>query len=558
MSETTANVEITATSNRLNAGLAAAASKVGHWSDGVHSSMKRIGESAIGSAIGNTVSNLASRGLDVLTDQAKATLDFESNLNRLGIAGGLTTAQLDNLRTSARATSAAVGIGADQILAGTQNYVDLTGDVDGATSAMSSFARIAQASGASVSDVSSAAAAYKGVGVDLKDIEGIFGGLITQGKMGAVSMKDLAGELSSLLPQWNHFQGGNSMTGLAELGASFQIARTGFGSASEAATGLQALMGGLVSHAKTIRKELGVNVLDKKGNLKDYQTILQEITGSKKYSDANVSKAFGGNKEALATLNVLRQSLNDMGTDGKSAYQKLVDGGMDAGAVQRDLTTRLESSAGQMDVAMQKLKNSISNALTTERIEMFTGAITKAVGAISALSSATVSAGEFMGEGAAKNLKMLGNNDWFTSMMNSVSAGSGDALHSAFTSDSEDAAQRGLDRVRANPSAYQPGQAPTTLAQSTDQWAPKRTYGPEVPKRNVLLLPDQTPLKGVDGAAAAEQIANALVAALPPAIAAAVSREVARMPGQAPPNMYLGDNQVAKAATSATSARRAP
>jgi hypothetical protein len=386
-----ATIEIGATTAQLAAGLRRGSGMIQTFARAASSAMKRVGGIKMGGgsigagmlgAIGGFAAGAAGRGLDIMAEQGKAVMDFERNLTRLGIAGSLSQQKLGQVRDAARNASSAFGIGADEILAGTQTYVDLTGDVAGATRSMETFAKIAQASGASVSDTAEAAAAFRGIGVPLEEMEARFSGLITQGKAGAVSLKDFAGELAGLAPRWAKFKDSTSGEGIAQLGAAFQVARQGFGSASEAATGMAAMMGALTQNAKKF-EAAGVKIFDKNPKtgvktMRSFEQIMKAIEGSKLIKDPTLMTKAMGSKEALQTVDMLMRARREVTATG-TAYGDLVNAGKDAGAVNRDLATYLESSAGKMDRAWELAKNKMAEVFTPARIESFANALGHAV-----------------------------------------------------------------------------------------------------------------------------------------------------------------------------------
>jgi hypothetical protein len=386
-----ATIEIGATTAQLAAGLRRGSGMIQTFARAASSAMKRVGGIKMGGgsigagmlgAIGGFAAGAAGRGLDIMAEQGKAVMDFERNLTRLGIAGSLSQQKLGQVRDAARNASSAFGIGADEILAGTQTYVDLTGDVAGATRSMETFAKIAQASGASVSDTAEAAAAFRGIGVPLEEMEARFSGLITQGKAGAVSLKDFAGELAGLAPRWAKFKDSTSGEGIAQLGAAFQVARQGFGSASEAATGMAAMMGALTQNAKKF-EDAGVKIFDKNPKtgvktMRSFEQIMKAIEGSKLIKDPTLMTKAMGSKEALQTVDMLMRARREVTATG-TAYGDLVNAGKDAGAVNRDLATYLESSAGKMDRAWELAKNKMAEVFTPARIESFANALGHAV-----------------------------------------------------------------------------------------------------------------------------------------------------------------------------------
>lgn len=395
MSDDSARIEISANSSQLDAGLRDAAAKISRWSLGVSSAVAR-GVGAASKAASPVLTGAAHRvgasAVDFIADQARGVKDFESDLVRLGIAGDLSREKLDAIRKSAYAASSAFGIGKEQIVKGTQAYVDLTGDIEGAAASMEMFAKIAAASGASVSDVAQASAAFRGIGVDLKDMPDVFSGLIAQGKSGAVSLKDFAGELSSLLPKWAKFNAGTTSGGLAQMGAVFQVARQGFGSASEAATGMQALMGALVQNAAKFQAA-GVQIFDrdpKTGvkNLRSFEQIMASIEKSRLIKDPTLMTKALGSKEAEQTVTMLLKARQ--ATEGQeSAYRKLIAAGGDYSVLQKDLDTWLNSAPGKAEQSWERLKNKIAEVFTPERIEKFgaflEGAVAKAEALVDAL-----------------------------------------------------------------------------------------------------------------------------------------------------------------------------
>ena len=80
------------------------------------------------------------------------------------------------------------------------------------------------------------AALSQSLKIDPADFEKAFSILNSQGKAGAIELKDLAGEMASLAPQWQR-AGSSGVEGMTNMGAALQIVRRNFGSASEAAPG---------------------------------------------------------------------------------------------------------------------------------------------------------------------------------------------------------------------------------------------------------------------------------------------------------------------------------
>lgn len=363
---------------------------------------------AFGSAVGKTFSGLGSgaykglgkiigggkgaldklsSGLGVplvggIMDAAGSLRDFERNLVRFQITAGKSNPQMERMREAITDVSKATAISNEDILEGVQTYVDLTGDVQGAESAMSSFARIAQASGSKVSDIATATAALReSMKLDPHDIEAVFSGLISQGKAGAVNLKDFAGELSRLAPQFARFGGESGQKGIADLGAALQVTRKGFGSAEQSAVGLQNMMTALSLNAAKF-EAVGVKVFNKdpKTGVKTFRSFVDVVDSIGKSSlvkdPTALTKAFGSS-EAERTFNILSKNRDEL--------EKMYAAGMDAGTVQRDLDTYMQSSAGKLDTVMNNLKVAVTEAFTPERIAAFVEMIEevgKAIGAV--------------------------------------------------------------------------------------------------------------------------------------------------------------------------------
>lgn len=373
-----ANIEITASSGRLASMLGAARSKFAGFLGSVNKGFGKIGQGALGSAIGNTVANIASRGIDLVVNQAVAVRDFEKTLTRFGIAANRGGEFVNGMRTEIRQISRDTAVADSEILAGAQTYVDLTGDVDGARGAMAAFARISQASGSSVADVATATAALTdAMQLDPRDVEAAFSGMIVQGKAGAVGLKDFAGLLSSLAPRFAKF-GGSGLLGIGEMGAALQVIRKGFGNAAEAGTGFESLMGSLVANAAKFEKA-GVHIFDKDPKtgvktMRNFTDIIDAIGQSKLMKDPTaLIKAFG-RKEAMQAFDMLNKN--------RGLFGDLTKAAEDHSAVERDLGTYMESSAGKLDKAWNGIKISIAEALTPERIAMFVDAVQGLVGAL--------------------------------------------------------------------------------------------------------------------------------------------------------------------------------
>jgi hypothetical protein len=182
--------------------------------------------------------------------------------------------------------------------------------------------------------------------------------------MGAIEIKELAAELSSVAPQFADFGGGATAAGLAELGASFQIARNAFGSAAEARTGLMSLMTQLIKKREMLAdKRYNVRVFDEKGNQRAFEDIRADLRKLSTTQLTDVLQESGAIRTA-GVLNDNYEKLNEIKRDSANSN-----------ATEADSVAYLSSEAGKIDKAMNSAKLAIAEAFTPERIVAFTKAL---------------------------------------------------------------------------------------------------------------------------------------------------------------------------------------
>lgn len=404
MSAAKASIEITASSSRLLAGLNAARAKfqsfAGSVARGMGGAFKGVNKHlAIGEtgkrAIGNFGGDMMTRGLDAVTDAATGVRDFERDLTRLGITANRTPEQIAALREAMRQTSRDTGISSAEIVKAGGVYFDLTSDADGMTQAMKTFARVAQASGANMADITTAAAALQdSLQIKPDQMEAVFSGLINQGKAGKIGLKDFGAELVNLAPKFAKMGGAGGIAGVMQLGAAFQVAAKGFGSASEASTGLEALIAAFEQHAKTLAKYGHVKVFEtgKDGvkRMRDLHSIVKDIGASKLVKDPELMrKALGDRKEALDTIAQLVRL--------PGLYDDIAAAGANANVVNEDLGKYLDSDAGRLDLAFNKMKETIASVFTPERIVAFTNAVESLADKLGPLVDMLGKAGDALG-----------------------------------------------------------------------------------------------------------------------------------------------------------------
>ncbi len=302
----------------------------------------------------------------------KNVLDVDKKLTRLGIQAGRGKAEMVAFGAGLRELSNETGVSTESLTDAAARFVSLTGDMDSAAAGAEVFAKTAAASGAQLEDVAAAAASLnKNLGIE--SVQGFNKGLsvlLEQGKQGAVELKEMAGLLPSLAPSFTQF-GKSGTEGLAELGAALQVVRGGFGSGSEAATGMNALMTALAKNAGRFK---GVKLFDKDPktgarHFRQFKDIILDISKSKLMKDPEkLQKAFGSN-EARRAFQELAKNYGQ--------FEDLYAKGLASNANEDDFARYMESTAGRIEKAWQRLQNTLAEQITPERIEALASAFEK-------------------------------------------------------------------------------------------------------------------------------------------------------------------------------------
>lgn len=479
-----AEIEISAHSRTLGAKLREARAKFTTFGNELKRNVfgkELVGGSFLGKAGASMVGNIGARAFGAasgfLQEQAVNAYSYQDALKRLQIQSGKTAAEMSAVDAAITSSSNATGIAKSEVMDAARKYVSLTGDLDGATASVKSWARAAQASESSVADIASTAQALRdNLKIDPKDTEAAFAALITQGKEGAVELKDLAGLMSQITPLMAQFGGGTGLGGLRELGASVQVVRKGFGSAEETITGVQSLMTAIIKNAKNFQKA-GVQVFDKDPKtgvktLRSFKDIIAAIGESKLMKDpTKLEKAFGRVEAFRAFLQL---------KDNRDMLDSLISKSTDVGVVQRDLDAYLSSTAGKTKTAFEQAKNSIAEAFTPERIETFAKVavqLAKALGEIVAVGGKMLGLAETAGKGFARMIFGETEDDRIAKLKakRRVQRGVYLARHGVKTGDitdemaKEDALMQNIDAGTWKPSGSTYVDVPTTMKDKTGQ-----------------------------------------------------------------------------------------
>lgn len=381
MSDVKAKIEIEAGTSRLPAALRKGLGYIKGFAEDVG----KVGASVVKSTalgfIHGVGMSVANRGLDLMIDQGKKVIDFQRELTRLGIDLNKQPGEMQEIGEGIRKISSEVGLGADQVLAAGRDYADLAGLQAFTMDRMSLIARAAQASGSDVKDMAALMFTLtENMKVPDNQLEDTIGGLINQAKYGSIHFRELAKELVALGSVYSQF-GVTGREGAIQIGAQMQLARHGFASASEAATGILRIYRSLPQHASKFAKA-GVDIWmpGSKTKLRPFEDIIHQIQKSKLSLDRELLIKSFGRTEGERFYQVL--------TSLTAQYDEMKKAGEANGVVQRDLATYTESAAGRIDVAVEHLKNGFAEVLTPERIDQIVGGIEQIVDAMPAIVDA--------------------------------------------------------------------------------------------------------------------------------------------------------------------------
>lgn len=290
-------------------------------------------------------------GLGAAVKQAK---EFNDRLVRLQVNTGKSRGEMMRFNEALQKVSVARGIDQDALLGGAAKFQELTGNFDGFAKSLDQFAVIGVATGASMDDIASSAAALSlNLGVSSDEMLQVFDVMATQGKQGAVELNNFAGLLSSLTPQFAKFNT-TGAEGAASLGAFMQIIKEGEGTAEEAATSFASLMTAISKNWKKFEGE-GVQIFSdkEKTKMRDLADIVFDI--GEKIPQREFGEFFG-RQEAVKAMTMLL-------SNGREAFDEMATSVGKTGTIMKDFQTVSESASGKFAQAQALLKKTFSDAL---------------------------------------------------------------------------------------------------------------------------------------------------------------------------------------------------
>jgi TP901 family phage tail tape measure protein len=371
-----AEIQITAESRTLGAKLREAREKFAKFGGLLRKEVfgKALFDSQAGAhMVGQVGASAVGRGLGFFEDQARGVFEFNEALTNFQIAARKTPEEANEIGKAARQIAEEVGLGSEKVLAGEQAWVDLAGAENGTIESMRTLARVSRAGNTEIGYMATVMYSLSNaMNIKPAQMEDAISGLINQSKDGTIHFKNMAEEIIAVAPKFARF-GVTGRQGVAELGAMFQIVRSGFKGAAETATGLEGIFKGIRQHADRF-KHAGVDLVmvgkDGVRHLRPLQDIFAQIEKSKKLmgdpTGQKLMKAFGRGEGEAAFRLLVEQA---------EKFNDLVKAGLVNGTVAADLNTKNESSAGRLAIAYERIKNAVAEAFTPERIDAFVSAI---------------------------------------------------------------------------------------------------------------------------------------------------------------------------------------
>lgn len=282
-------------------------------------------------------------------DQVRRALDFDEQLSQLTVNSQGAIGTMDELRNKVLDVSDSTSVNKEQVLAGAAAFVEFTGDGKAAADSLETFAKVARASGASITDVAlTAGAMQKNLNIDPANFEKAFSVLIRGGKLGAVELKDLSRELSTIAPLAGEFKGGQGVEGLAKLGSALQLIRQGTGSASEASTALKSFITAVQKKSGKL-EGFGVRVFDDNKELNALGDIAKQI--DELIPKDQLVKVLGRTEAKIAV-----QQLNKI----KGAWAEMEEQTLSANDVAEDFALRMNTSSAKVLAFWNRLKNGLA------------------------------------------------------------------------------------------------------------------------------------------------------------------------------------------------------
>ena len=334
----------------------------------------------VASTAGYFAAGVALSGAGLVGQAAREGMRLQDTSNRLSIAArGAGEVGADPAALRREFENAAIanpGVSAADVASGAAGFVAKTGDLGAARRFASTFATVSSASGATVEDVSNAAADLFQK-FDIKTIDEMktaLAALTFQGKAGAFELKDAAAQFAKMSAAASRFGVSKGAEGVKILGGLTQMARSATGSPEQAATAVEATFRQLIAESKQI-KGLGVDVFEKgsRSKTRDVRDVLVETIAKSKGDLPKLQKIFG--EEGIRGISPLISSFNQAkeratGTEAekiaagvtamREALAKAIDAPGDWAEMMKDKEQAASTAGAQLTAAWESMKAAVS------------------------------------------------------------------------------------------------------------------------------------------------------------------------------------------------------
>lgn len=332
--------------------------------------IKGIKRDAAGLFSGMRGNILGIAGAVGIVQTATNALNTDEALGRLNAASRQGLGDMGAFHDRILDVSDDTGILTEELTSGIAKFISLTGNVGAATKSLETFGKVNVATGATMVDIASSAAAMsQTLGILPEQFERGFAILESAGLEGAVEIKDAAGLLARLTPVTARFEGGKGLAGLASTIAALNLVRQVSGTAKQATTRLEAVLGSIVLKAKVLEKA-GVSVfnVDDKGvkTLKAAHSIIIDIANSKLVQDPTaLSEALGSKEAETAFIGLSRL---------KGEWNAATESALAATNVNVSFGIRTSTASFKVRKALNKVRNTFAR-LGAFMIKVFAGII---------------------------------------------------------------------------------------------------------------------------------------------------------------------------------------
>jgi hypothetical protein len=368
MAAVTAEAMIRADNRRLAGDLSKSKRLFSRAFRGIGGGIKR----ALSGALSPLGVGLGVSGLAIL---GKEVLGFEEKLTDLEIQGKLSGDAMSKLRGTIKELSAANAQSSTSLADAALALTALLGPSGASAENLRLVSNASLAANAPVEDLAGLIfTLQKQMDVtDPKQLEFALSAIIKAGEDGAVPLNELNQVLQSNAATFKRFAA-SGVAGTADLTSALQFLRTGFGGASEAGTGLEALMNTLISREVELGKA-GIKVRDQAGNLRPLLDIVENIDKVGIINNpTKFNNAFGKRVEARKALELLKDNIGQI--------KEMSEAARKGNAVEENAAKRRASQAFKIRKTLNDVKERLLEAFTPERIEKFVALVEKLVGVL--------------------------------------------------------------------------------------------------------------------------------------------------------------------------------